>query len=293
MRLPTNIFAVIVYAMAKRNKFEHPIIIFLCLSALFAVAFGTRGDTPLTAEAIIQRTVERSEGTDSRESQENYTFRKRTTMEGLDSKGRVTERKEKLYDVLVKAGVPKLTLLQIDGKTPPPKELKKEAERDAAERASYSRDSKKDKKKKKEEQSSKLATAELTARYQFVRLEDEPVNGRVAFVLTFAPKTGKLPEHELTDRFLNHMAGKVWIDAEDFELVRADIHLQSEITLWGGVLGKLRRCEFGFTRARQPDGVWVELSSNGLFEGRKLLESMAIKTTSESMDFKPMASAER
>ncbi len=246
-----------------------------------------RGDTPLTAAEIIRRTVERSETAEEREAASNYQFRKRTVTEELDGKGRVTTRKEKLYDVLVQAGQSKEKLVEVNGKALPPRELKKQADHDAAERAKYSKE--KPAKKHKGQPKEKLATEELTARYHFTRLADETVNGRVTLVLAFEPKSGKLPEHELTDRFLNQMEGKVWIDAEEFELARADIHLRAEITLWGGVLGKLRRCEFSFSQMREADGIWVEAASNGVFEGRKLLESMTIKSKTEVSDFRPLS----
>ena len=269
-----------------------------CLAAglVCAVAGRTRAEEPaLPAEEIIRRTVERSESADEREARMRYSFHKRVVTEQMDGKGKVTERKEKLYDVLVRAGVPKETLVQIDGKTPPPKVLRKQAERDAAERASYSPDPAKDKEKdkgrprdkhaKKQEHAEKLATEELTARFHFTRRADEVVAGRPTFVLDFEPKPGKLPEKELTDRFLNHMAGRVWIDAAEFEVARADLRLLREITVWGGVLGKLRRCDFTFTQAREPDGLWVENLSTGVFEGRKLLDTLAVRFRSEATDY--------
>jgi hypothetical protein len=118
------------------------------------------------------------------------------------------------------------------------------------------------------------------------------LRGRKTYVLTFEPKND-LPVKKLADRFLNQIAGTVWIDAEDFEIARAEIHLKSEVTLWGGVIGTLRHCRFTLERTRLPDGVWFNSSSHGIFEGRKLLEPMLIRTHSESTNFHPASLALR
>jgi hypothetical protein len=91
---------------------------------------------------------------------------------------------------------------------------------------------------------------------------------------------------KLTDRFVNQMAGTAWIDAEDFEIARAEIHLKAEVALWGGMVGTLRHCRFTLERTRLTDGSWFNSYSHGIFEGRKLLEPMLIRTRSESSNFR-------
>ena len=105
-------------------------------------------------------------------------------------------------------------------------------------------------------------------------------------MLSFKPKSGELPNHKLTDRFLNQIAGKVWIDATDFEIAHAELRLQAEVTLWGGLIGTLRQCSYTLERTRLDDGSWFNLASHGYFEGRKLLSPMAIRTQSASSNFR-------
>jgi hypothetical protein len=90
----------------------------------------------------------------------------------------------------------------------------------------------------------------------------------------------------MVDRLLNQLSGTIWIDAEDFELARADIKLSSEVTFWGGVIGRLHKLAYTVTRVRIAEGVWVNSVSNGNFEGRKLLDSFRVRTKSESTNFK-------
>ena len=90
----------------------------------------------------------------------------------------------------------------------------------------------------------------------------------------------------MTDRFLNHIAGTVWIDAEEFEIAKLELHLQGEVTLWDGLIGTLRRGSYTLERIRLPDGAWFNHSSHGAFEGRKLTEPLLIRTRSDSNNFR-------
>jgi hypothetical protein len=243
---------------------------------------------PLSAEEIMRRAVERAESPGCRAERPDYQYRKHTISEEVDKKGRLKEHKEKLYDVLVQSGFSSLKLLQVNGQDLPPEELKKQAEHDDAERAKLA-DTKPDKRGDNREN---FLTAELVSKYKFTLVEQKQLKDRPTYVLSFEPKAN-LPIKKLTDRFVNHIAGTVWIDAEDFEIAKADLHLQGEVPLWGGIIGTLRRCDFTLQRIRLSDGVWFSSFSHGIFEGRKLLEPMLIKTMSESSDFRRVALAKK
>jgi hypothetical protein len=216
----------------------------------------------------------------------NYAYTKRTVTDEFDAKGRVKGRKEKLYEVLVESGLSYLKLLQVNGQPLSTEQLRKQEEREEAERQKMTNFQA----GKKGDNRENFLTAELVERYQFALLDEQMVNGRMAYRLTFEPKNG-LQIRKLTDRFLNQVAGTVWIDAEEFEIARAEIHLQSEVALWGGMIGTLKRCAFTLERTRMPDGAWFNAVSNGIFEGRKLLEPMLIKTQSKSTNFRRLAIA--
>jgi hypothetical protein len=200
----------------------------------------------------------------------------------MDAKGRLKDRQEKLYDVTVEAGLSQLRLVQLNGQDLSAAQRKKEDERELAERQKMT-DAKPGQKGDEREN---FLTADLVAKYKFTLRGQKPLDGRAAYELQFEPKATNLPIHKLTDRFLNQVAGTVWIDAEDFEIVRAEIHLQGEVTLWGGMIGTLTQCNYTLGRTRLPDGTWFNSFSHGYFEGRKLLEPMLIRTRSQSTDFR-------
>jgi len=259
------------------------------LAGLLGPIGQSRAATPLTADEVIRRTVERADPATASNvvAKPDYKYQKRTVTEEIDTKGKLKDRKEKLYEVSLESGLSYFKLLQINGQGLTPKELKKQEDKEAAERAKWM-DTKSPQKGDKWEN---FLTAELVARYKFTLLETRMMNERTTYVLKFEPKSDNLPVKKLTDRFLNHVGGKVFIDAEDFEITRADVHLNAEISLWGGIVGTLRRCDYTLVRTRMPDGVWMNSSSHGVFEGRKLLEQMFIRTNSESTDFRKLAMA--
>ena len=90
---------------------------------------------------------------------------------------------------------------------------------------------------------------------------------------------------------LNQLSGTVWIDAQEFELARADLHLTSPVDFWGGLIGSLKHFFYTVTRTRVADGLWVKTTASGDFEGRKLLEPMRIRTKSEIKDLRLQAAA--
>jgi hypothetical protein len=240
------------------------------------------GEAPLSPDQIIQKAIERSGAVNTLHARANYLYDKYTIRENLDSKGGLKERTEKRYQVTVESGLSYLRLIQVNGETLSPSEQKKLNDREIAERAKMT-DAKPGQKGDEREN---FLTAELVSRYQFTLLEQKIINGRNAYVLSFKPKGGELPNHKLTDRFLNQIAGKVWIDAADFEIARAELHLQSEVALWGGLIGTLRQCDYTLERTRLADGAWFNHFSHGYFEGRKLIEPMVIRTRSESSNFR-------
>jgi hypothetical protein len=131
-------------------------------------------------------------------------------------------------------------------------------------------------------------TPEVVARFDFTMVGKAHLNEREAYQITFAPKSPEPPVHRILDRLMNRISGTVWIDAQEFEIARADLHLGSEVTLLGGVAGSLKKLAYSVTRTRVADGIWLNSFSSGDFEGRKLIDALRIKTRSHTTGFKPL-----
>ncbi|HEX3797442.1 MAG TPA: hypothetical protein VH413_01975 [Verrucomicrobiae bacterium] len=256
--------------------------IWLLLFAALPVSGGAAAmSSTLSADDIMAKAVARAESPVNHEARPDYFYTKKTVTEDLDSKGHVKERKERVYEVSVAAGLSYLKLLEMNGQSLSTAELKKQADHEAAERQKLA-DAKPGQKGDEREN---FLTADLVQRFNFTLAGEQMINGRRAYILSFDPKPG-MPVKKLTDRFVNQMAGTALIDAEDFEIARAEIHLKGEVSLWGGVVGTLRHCRFTLERTRLADGSWFNSDSHGIFEGRKLLEPMLIRTHSESSNFR-------
>lgn len=207
-----------------------------------------------------------------------YSFQKETLTEELDSKGRVKNRKQKLWEVSFANGHASGRLLEVNGKPASASEVKKNAENEKNAREVFSSF------KAGAGGQQTFLSQDMVSRFNFRLLGQEPADGRMAYELSFEPKP-RLQAHGMGDRLLNNVAGTLWIDTEEFELLKAQINLRSEVDFWGGLLGTLRKLAYTTHRTRVASGLWLNTSSTGEFEGRKLVESMHVRTTSKTVNF--------
>jgi len=253
------------------------------LFALIGLGSAESYSATMSADDVIQKAVHRSQISSSQTKQAAYTYTKVNVTEEFDAAGKVKERKEKVYQVSFRDGSSQLKLLEVNGRAPADSDLKKLAENES----NYRLLTGKSKTARKDNRENFL-TPELVARFDFILVGQAPMNGRTAYEISFQPKNPAPPSHHVLDRLLDRLSGTIWIDAEEFEIARADIQLRSEVNLLGGVVGSLKKLAYTMTRTRVADGLWFNTSSSGDFEGRKLIDSMRIKTKSESRNFKPV-----
>lgn len=134
-----------------------------------------------------------------------------------------------------------------------------------------------------------ILTPEVIGKYIYTLVDQVDLNGRSAFVVAFKPKHQNLPGKKLTDRVLNKAEGKLWIDAEEFELAQAQVRLNSEISVGGGLIGSLKRAAVTIERIRLPEGIWFDRSMKTDYEARKLMEFTRVITKSETRNFQKLS----
>ncbi len=115
-----------------------------------------------------------------------------------------------------------------------------------------------------------LMNPDLLNRFDFTLQGRETINGRDALVIDFKPKNGKLPEHSLKERFINKAAGRVWLDEEDAQLVKADLYLTKRVDVFGGLVGSVYKFTCTISRERTDDGLWFTRSTGWHLEGREV-----------------------
>ncbi len=239
-----------------------------------------------SADQIMARALERSQHPQAGTAPGTYTFFKASVTDQLDASGRVKDRQQKLYQVWWEGGLTHAKLLQVNGRAPTPADLKKQAEKEVSVQQLLG-----DPSPGKTGRESFL-TPELLARFQCHLVGRQTIAGREAYQIRFEPKNPSPPVHRLVDRVLDRLSGTIWIDAQEYEVARAELHLGSSVDLLGGVLGSLKKLVFNLERTRAAAGVWLNASSTGTFEGRKLLESMHIKTRSQCSGFRSLTGSE-
>jgi hypothetical protein len=131
-----------------------------------------------------------------------------------------------------------------------------------------------------------LLTPELLGRYQFVVEKRVALSNRPTLVLKFKPKEGTLPSNSVTDKFLNRMAGRVWIDEAEADTARIEVSLVEPVSLgFLGWLGSLNQCEMSLQRQRMPDGMWINTKQSLLIQCRKLTANLRYRTTEVGSGF--------
>src|SRR6266571_4351446 len=252
----------------------------LAVSVLLALSgtgsLAADAGKPLSVDEIISRAVARAQQAQANAGQSGYTYTKLTVTEELDATGRVKERKEKVYRVVFQAGSTHLKLVTVNGRPPAQADIKKQSENDTNARQIVG-----SKSGKGADNRENFLTPDLVARFNFKLIDEKPLDGRRAYEITFQPKRPAPPVHRIMDRLLDRISGTVWIDAEEFEIAHAEVRLSSEVDLLGGVVGCLKKLAYTMTRTRVGEGLWFNTFSTGDFEGRKLLDSMRVKTKSE------------
>ena len=253
------------------------------LTSVF-LASSAQLPTPLpSATNVLQRVLERASQVAQGETGPKLTYSKRSITQELNSHGGVVSSTEKKYNVVLIQGWPFERLIQIQGKQLSEADLRKEQEREQAFRNKIAGRELKQRKDRKEA----WITPELLARYHFTVVSNDICRNRKALVLAFKPKPGN-PEETMEDKICNRFAGLLWVDSEDAEIARLEVHLTDDLSLgWLGMLGSLKECNLTAQRQRMPEGTWVNTKHVLHIVGRKVVSTMRYRSIEESSDFRP------
>lgn len=243
---------------------------------------------PPTFEQLASNVVARSKFERTQNTTAQFAFTKLRVLEEFDSKGKVTESKQSRQEWFPINGSPFARTIERNGKPLTEKDRKAEEEREAAVRAGK-RPARSPEATKRDKEWQ--FTDEMLARYAFKVTGPETVRGRSAWVVEFAPRSQDLPVKQVTDRVANKVAGKVWVDAEDWEVTRLKVWLTEELTFIGGVAGVLRKFELLLDRARVEPNAWLPTTIDFEMAGREFLVNKRLHYREEAKDFKRVAPA--
>ena len=247
---------------------------------LYTLGVASGAQKEPSGDVIVAKAVARAQAAHASIVTNGYTYTKVTLTEEFDSSGNVKDRKERVYRVDFRDGATRLNLVEVNGHAPTEADKQKQAENEMAVQKIVGKG------KSAKDSRENFLTPDLVGRFDFQLVGQKNINGREAYELSFRPKSPEPAVHRIVDRLLNRISVTLWIDAEEFELARAEIYLGSEVNLLGGIIGCLKKLEYNMTRTRVADGLWLNTFSTGDFEARKLLDSTRIKTKSKSSNFR-------
>lgn len=121
------------------------------------------------------------------------------------------------------------------------------------------------------EQDDFAVSSNLVKRFEFKLIRREQLHQRPMLVIDFEPKKGRLPERNLKDKFINRAAGRVWLDEQDYAIVKADLRLTERVNVLGGLVGAIWKFTYGFERERVADGLWFTRDEKWHLEGREVI----------------------
>lgn len=113
----------------------------------------------------------------------------------------------------------------------------------------------------------------------------EEVHGRMAVKIELAPNPDFRPKTRNAS-FLQHVRAVVWVDERDDQIARVEAEIIRDISVGGGILGKLYRGgTFRMEQRPAEGGVWVPVRYQFDFEGRKFLFSFSTHERIELADW--------
>ena len=221
------------------------------------------GDLPFTAEELIRK-VALAQGRVDR-SLTDFTFDQLEVRTTWGKDGRQKETRRRLFHTFSgeKPGEATRELVEIDGRPATGEEKRDQADEDAkAERRQVDRRAEASASRPPavsgEEEDPLVGPrrlSDLIARFDYRlegAVEDE---GRLLYALDFSPKPD-LPAASLGDRALNALAGRVFVDASDFQIVSVEARLVRPVKVAGGLAANVKETTISYRGGRLSHGVW-------------------------------------
>jgi hypothetical protein len=255
----------------------------LCfLAPLFQSRAIAAQDLP-DASSVIQRVLQRANETEGAREEAKYMYQKRSVAEEFDDTGKAVKSTEKVFQVTPIEGVPFSRLIKIQNRDLTEEEREAQDRREARFRQRLAEKKLQAKSKMDEE----ALTSDLVDRYEFKVLRRDQVDNRAVLVLSFRPRSPHPPENSIQDKVLDRLAGQVWVDEAESEVLQVRVGLTGDLSLGlFGMIGAIKRCDVKIERQRLPDNVWVKKSFAISLGGRKVFSAMGYHSLEEFYNFK-------
>ena len=98
---------------------------------------------------------------------------------------------------------------------------------------------------------------DLIDRFQASVTGVEDIRGESAWVLSFEPRPGKLPEKTRMDKALNRSSGRLYIAQRDYGVMRIEFEMQKPLRYLWGLIATLKRAVGRLEFARVEPDIWL------------------------------------
>jgi hypothetical protein len=191
----------------------------------------------------------------------NYTFSERVNLRYLDSQGGLKSQEVSLHDVMLLDGSPYRRLVARDDRPLPLADERKEREKLARSAAERRDETAAQRAQRLAEYAGRPewqreAWRELPDAFDFRLLAEEVVDGHSLYVIEATPRQGYQPQSRTT-KVLAHLRGKLWVDAQDYHLLKAEVEAVDTIS-WGLFLVRVAKgSRAAFEQTLVNDEVWL------------------------------------
>ena len=243
------------------------------------------GENLPTAGAVLQRMLQRANDVAPAREAFRYAYEKRSLTEDLDDNGRPIKTTRKTYQVTPIQGVPFARLIRINNRELTPEQLKTQDKKEQEFRRKLAGQDPKAAAAEDEE----ILNPKLIERYDFKVEKRDWRDHRPVLLLSFCPKKTNRLEKNVEDKVLDRLAGRLWVDEAEAEVVEVRVGLTEDLSLgWFGMIGSLKQCDVTMERQRLPGDVWVNKSFGISLGGRKVFTSMRYHVLEEFCNFRKL-----
>ncbi len=194
------------------------------------------------------------------EAVNRYTYDVTEVREELDDEGRRRGVSTSRYEVFHVKGVPVRKKVAQDGKPLPGDEKIREERRVQEEVGSILKGSR--------DADRGVKLSEVLERYDFRTVGREDIDERSTLLFDFAPQPG---ERKLEgDRFLRVLTGRIWVDEQEKELVRAELRTTKGVGFAWGLGPALEALTMDLDFDRAEEGLWLPARLKALVNGQIL-----------------------
>ncbi|HEX5709513.1 MAG TPA: hypothetical protein VFX96_19610 [Pyrinomonadaceae bacterium] len=243
---------------------------------------------------------------------DDYTFTRKVTERKLNDRGEVTKETVTVHEVYPVAGWGwVMKLVSENGAPLAPERAAKEEKRVTEELEKAVRELPKLEQKRERQKAERAAKREARQRKAggaasddegdednigittFLRATElvapraERFRDRDTVVFDFRPRAG-FKARSRAESIVSKLAGTVWIDPADRQVMRLEAHFAEGFKVGGGLLASIKPgSAFVFEQARMPDGVWLpRFSQVNLSAKVFLFAGLTVNETREYSDYK-------